>query len=320
MWRDYFHVDPLPVLLSAHNAGLIFHMERDLLNQHAYSIERVWESTPVLKILKEQLPDGSWYFKGNRPGEEIGENYELVETWKVLRQLVGKYAFDRSHPAMEKAAAFVFSCQSEEGDIRGILSNQYAPYYTGALLELLIKAGYGDDNRVLYGLDWLLSMQQDDGGWIVPLNMFKQTYYYEVALKDPIPPRKELPSSHMASGMVLRAFAAHPEYKKKKEMLKAGEFMAERLFKKDAFTFRQAPEYWFKLQYPFWWTNLLSALQTLSALGFISSDPRVRKGLEWFRENQKPDGTWTSSYDGKDPEADLWITFAVCRMVKAFLG
>ncbi len=320
MWRDYFHVDPLPVLLSAQNAGLIFHMERDLLNQQVHQISRVWESEPVLKILQKQQSDGSWRFKGNRPGDELGENYELVETWKMLRLLVGKYAFDRSHPALERAANFVFSCQSEEGDIRGILSNQYAPYYTGALLELLIKAGYKEDSRVRHGLDWLLSVQQDDGGWIVPMNMFKQTYYYEAAFKDPIPPRKELPASHIITGMVLRAFSIHPDYKKKKEVLKAGEFLTGRLFKKDAFTFRQAAEYWFKLQYPFWWTNLLSAIHTLSALGFISSDPRVCKGLEWFCENQKPDGTWTSSYDGKDPEADLWITFAVCRMVKAFLG
>lgn len=319
MWRDYFHVDPLPVLLSTRNAGLIFHMERDLLNQHVYPIESVWESKPVQKILQDQLPDGSWHFKGNRPGEEFGENYELVETWKMLRQLVGKYAFDRSHPALERAAAFVFSCQTEEGDIRGILSNQYIPYYNGALLELLIKSGYENDNCALRGLDWLLSMQQDDGGWIIPLNMFKQTYYYEVAKKDPILPRKEMPSSHIATGMVLRAFAAHSEYKKKKEVLKAGELLTERLFKKDTFTFRQAPEYWFKLQYPFWWTNLLSALHTLAALDFNVSDPRIRKGLEWFRENQKPDGTWTSSYDGKDPDADLWITYAVCRMAKAFL-
>jgi hypothetical protein len=29
-----------------------------------------------------------------------------------------------------------------------MLANQYAPYYTGALMSLLIKAGYIDDPRI----------------------------------------------------------------------------------------------------------------------------------------------------------------------------
>ena len=35
---------------------------------------------------------------------------------------------------------------------RGILANQYATYYTGAILGLLIQAGYTDNPRVEMGL------------------------------------------------------------------------------------------------------------------------------------------------------------------------
>ena len=42
------------------------------------------------------------------------------------------------------------------------------PDHHGAILELLIKAGFGDDPRVEHGLEWLPSMRQADGGWIVP--------------------------------------------------------------------------------------------------------------------------------------------------------
>jgi len=320
MWKDYFVHNPMPALLSVNDPGLHFLIARDLLHQKGQQVSEVWSSRPVKRILQRQLPDGSWRYRGNRPGQEFGENYELIETWKMLRLLVGKYSFHRDHPATRQAAEYVFSCQSEEGDIRGILGNQYAPYYTGALLEVLIKAGYADDQRVLRALDWLLTMQQKDGGWIIPLNMYKQSYYYEIALKAPIPPDKELPSSHMTTGMVLRGLCAHPDYRNKQAVQRAGELLAERLFKEDAFTFRQAASYWFKLQYPYWWTNLLSALESLAALYFKSYDPRIRKGLEWFRENQNPGGTWTSSYEAKDPDADGWITYAVCRMVKSFLG
>ena len=91
-----------------------------------------------------------------------------METYRNLRTLVEVYGFTRDHSTMREAAQFVFSCQTKEGDIRGILGNQYMPYYHGAILELLVKAGFGDDPRLIFGLDWLLSMRQDDGGWIVP--------------------------------------------------------------------------------------------------------------------------------------------------------
>jgi hypothetical protein len=42
-------------------------------------------------------------------------------------------------PTIAKAAEYIFSNQMYEGDIRGILGNQYMPYYHGAILELLIK-------------------------------------------------------------------------------------------------------------------------------------------------------------------------------------
>ncbi|RJQ43408.1 MAG: hypothetical protein C4545_02965 [Anaerolineaceae bacterium] len=320
MWQDFLIYDPFPGLLCAPDSGLRYLVERDLFDNNNQDLNTVWNCDRAARILRSQTPDGSWRYNGNRPGEEFGENYELVETWKMLHLLIGKYSFNNEHPAIRRAAEFVFSCQSEEGDIRGMLSNQYAPYYTGVILELLIKAGYGRDMRVLRGLDWLLSMRQNDGGWIIPLNMFKQSYYYEVAFSAPIPPNKELPSSHMTTGMALRAFYVHPQYCKYPEVRQAGELLATRLFKSDCHTFRQAVDSWFKLQYPYWWTTLLSAMDCLAVLGFKPDDPRIRRGLEWFRENQHSTGAWTSNYAGKDPHADGWITYAVCTMLKKFLG
>ena len=75
-------------------------------------------------------------------GDELGEAYELLETWKILRILVELYGMHRSHPAINQACEYIFSFQTDEEDIRGILSNQYMPYYMGAILEILIKAGF----------------------------------------------------------------------------------------------------------------------------------------------------------------------------------
>ncbi len=119
------------------------------------------------KILRKQLPDGSWPRSGVQKHPAV--NYSLVETWRQLRFLVEKYGLTRQHPQVEKAAEFVFSCQSPQGDLRGILANQYATYYTGAILSLLVQAGYVDDARLEKGLEWLLAMRQEDGGWTIPL-------------------------------------------------------------------------------------------------------------------------------------------------------
>ena len=69
--------------------------------------------------------------------------------------MIERYGMTRTHPQMERAADYIFSCQTEEGDIRGFLANQYATYYTGAIMALLIQAGYTDDPRIEKGFQWL---------------------------------------------------------------------------------------------------------------------------------------------------------------------
>jgi len=319
MWRSILRFDPIPLLLTTADEALFYNVQKDLLAETGVDQNKIWKSKPVQNIIKRQSTEGCWEYRGKQPGGELGENYRLIETWKMVRLLVGKYAFHRDHQPIQRAAEYIFSCQTEEGDTRGILSNQYMPYYNGVILELLIQAGYQQDERVLRALDWLLGMRQHDGGWIIPMNMFPLSQYYRLAAGEPLPPDRALPSSHMATGMVLRAFCRHPLYNKRMEVLRAADLLASRLFLKDTFTSRQAAAYWFKLQYPFWWTTLLSALDTLARFGFDHNDERIEKGLEWFIENQNRDGTWHASYDRTDPSADAWITFAVCRMFKYFL-
>ena len=319
-WRKELKFDPLPALLSADDRFLQFFVERDLLNTIPGPSEYLWEQPSVRKILTKQQVDGSWRFKGKRPGEEFGEAYELLETWKVLRGLVEMTAFTRSHPGIERACEFILGYQTGEGDIRGILSNQYAPYYTGAMLEILIKAGYAHDERIHKGLQWLLSMRQNDGGWIIPLAMFKMQAYYQLFNQPPIPPDRSLPFSHLATGMVIRAFAAHPIYRKSPEAIHAGHLLISRIFQKDAYTSRQSAEYWVKFQFPFWWTDLLTVMDSLMRMKFNRTDPDVAKALEWFIENQTEDGMWRSYYGGASKGfSDEWVTLAVCRVLKYFL-
>lgn len=321
MWRKSLKFDPLPALMGTDHKALQYYVERDLLNSNPGFPEYIWDQPDVCKILSKQQIDGSWLYKGKRPGDEFGEAYELLETWKVLRGLVEMAAFTRIHPGIGRACEFILGYQTDEGDIRGILSNQYAPYYTGAILEILIKAGYAYYERVEKGLHWLLGMRQNDGGWIIPLTMFKMQNYYRLFDQPPVLPEKLRPFSHMATGMVIRAFAAHPTYKISPEAIHAGHLLKSRFFQKDISTSRQAVGYWIKFQFPFWWTDLLTVMDSLMRMEFDRDDSEIDRALEWFITHQSTDGLWRSYYGGASKGfSDEWVTLAVCRVMKYFLG
>jgi len=318
-WPGPLRHDPIPVLLSAGDVALTYFVRRDLLGEDPGPVAALWELPEARKLLRQQQADGSWRYPGGNPETTPGSNYAVLETYRNLRLLVEMYGFDRSHPALRAAAEYVFSCQTDEGDIRGILGNQYMPYYHAVILELLIKAGYADDRRVERGLEWLLTMRQDDGGWIVPMQAVPSRQRTpDIWPGPPIPPDRARPFSHLATGMVLRAFAVHPVYRRHPDALAAASLLKGRFFLADKYNDRQGPEYWLKFQYPFWWPNLLTALDTLFRMGFSAQDADVRHGLDWFIAHQQPDGLWEHGYGaGKGAQAlRLWVALAVCRVLQ----
>lgn len=95
--------------------------------------------------------------------------YDLLEMYRMLGELVEKFGLNRRHPALRKAADFILRSQSRYGA-------QYSPNYTEAILELLIKAGYSNDARVARSFAWLLKIRQSDGGWAIPLRTRKMNF------------------------------------------------------------------------------------------------------------------------------------------------
>jgi len=131
------------------------------------------------------------------------ENYDQLETFRQVGILVEEFSFTREHPAMERAAEFLFSFQTDEGDFRGIYGNQYATTYVGAIMELLVKAGYADDPRIAKGFLWLLATRQSDGGWAIPLRTVGVPFSEFVDLQrhpKPIAPDKAKPFSISSPG------------------------------------------------------------------------------------------------------------------------
>lgn len=322
-WLRELEIDPAPAMLALDDAALTYFIQRDMKGNASAGKEQVWNAPVPLRLISKQKPDGRWKYPSKSIDPETLQNYDLLETYRSLGILVEMFGFHCGHHAIERAAEYIFSCQSAEGDIRGILGNQYMPYYHGAILELLIKAGYEGDERVLKGLEWLLEMRQDDGGWIVPTQAVppserKPDYWRG----KPLPPDRSLPHAHLATGMAIRAFAAHPAWRLRPEMVAAGTALKERLFKPDAYNDRRATSYWFKFKFPFWWTNLLTALDSLSWIGFSVDDREISAALNWFRENQAEDGLWPTGYGAgrKARSNQCWVGLAVCRMLKRFFG
>ena len=315
--------NPTAQLISEDDEALAYFARRDLLDEIVPPVESLWELPEAQQLIGSQQSNGCWKYPGRSLKAETWENYALLETYRNLRMLVEMYGMNRKHPAVTHAADYLYSCQSSAGDIRGILGNQTMPYYHGAMLELLIKAGYAQDERTIAGLEWLLNTRQDDGGWLVPTQTIPtklrtDAYWSGEAVRaDP-----GLPHSHLATGMALRAFAAHPDYREHPESALAGERLKERLFKPDSYNDRKTPQYWLKFQFPFWWTSLLTALDTLARLGYRSSDPDIARGINWFIENQEGDGLWPTGYSkGSNAERNRrWVGLAVCRALNILAG
>lgn len=138
---------------------------------------------------------------------------------------------------------------------------------------------------------------------------------------EPVQPHRSKPFSHWCTGVVLRAFAAHERFRKAAEARHGGELLKSRFFQRDKYTDRQAAYFWEKIRYPFWWTDILSALESLSWLGFSREDPDVMKGLDWLIANQEETGQWKAGYlSGGDKDINLWTTLGVCRVLKVFFG
>jgi hypothetical protein len=331
-----FNYDLIDAFLKSDNKAIIYFTHKELMEVDSTDNIYSYILPEVEKILKKQSSDGSWKPVSNKHSLSSGVKYPLIETWKQLRYLIEQYGLGNIYPEVKKACEYVFSCQTDEGDIRGILANQYAPYYTGALLALLIKAGYENDPRIEKGIRWLLSMRQHDGGWVIgspgiigipnlsvrELNDLTSNKNRETMKAFD----KSKPFSAAGTGMVLRAFAEHPVYCKSEETLKAAKLLKSKMFKKDNWTSYQHPDNWIRFQFPFWWTNIISALDSLSKIGLPKDDIDVKNALEWLLDKQEKNGLWKISYSNihkntfntKSSDMQLWISLSILRIFKRF--
>ena len=309
-------------LLAFDDPALVHFTRRDLLGEDPGDPAGLLDAPEVQKILRSQAPEGYWTYLGGRKSAHPTENYHILQTYRILGILIDQYGLDRSFPPVARAGEYLFSHQTPEGDIRGIFGSQYAPHYTAGIIELLIKAGCQDDPRIEKALAWFKEMRGEDGGWAWPLRTTGIPYPKAIEMEDPVQPDRAKPFSHALTGFVIRVYAAHPAYRDDPLAQRAGELLKGRFFQPDKYPDRKGVSYWLKFQVPFWWGSLLTALDSLSKLGFSARDREIATGIAWFLENQEKNGFWPTGYgSGKGAARNqAWVALAACRMLKAFSG
>lgn len=315
VWLNKFKHDPIKPLLSSDNEQVEYFTSRDLLEIPVKSVEVLWDLKIPKQIIHKQQAGGYWKYPGKTSWYTT--DYNQLETYRQLGFLVQMFGLNNSHPAIERAAEYFFTKQSEEGDFRGIYAAQYSPNYTAGITELLVLAGYDNDPRIQKVFDWLLGIRQEDGGWALPLRT--QGNNLEVIFnKLTIEPDKSKPFSHLITGIVLRPFAAHTTYVHSHEVKAAGELLASRFFQRDVYADLKNPSAWQTFSYPFWNTDLISSLHILTKLGFTKDNVQVQKAVGWLLDRRTPDGLFDihKNHD-RYHDQHLWLTLAICRILKA---
>ena len=195
---------------------------------------------------------------------------------------------------------------------------QYTPNYSAAITELLIRAGYDGSAQVEKAMRWLLSMRQDDGGWAIPTRTLGLSLDVMLTARETFEPDRSRPSSHLVTGIVVRALAAHPGYRHSADTRRAADLLKSRFFRRDVYPDRAAPSNWLIFSYPFWWTDLLSALDSLARIGFGAGDPDIARGVAWFTGNQDPAACGIPGTTGpRAPTATCGSGSPSCRMLNA---
>jgi hypothetical protein len=311
-------------LLARGNLPILYWLKKDILD---VPVDREYKNLQKfaarIRILESQRTNGGWCKKKYEGHPRWEKTYYIVDTLRNAFHLYD-YGCTLEDEGVHKMVDFLFSTQTREGDFRGAYLNEYAPTYHALTLQVLCQFGFDHDARTQKAFRWLSRHKQEDGGWVIPYRTIdkqelRKRYTLKAQLKlSPVKPDKSKPFSHLVTGMVLRALSFSPTWSSHKDSRKAGELILSRVFRPDKYEDRHLAGYWEEISYPFWATDILSCLDSLSRIGFDVENEKVQRPLKWILEKQSPEGFWKSGLKKATIEDHLWVTLAVLRVLKRF--
>lgn len=293
-WRARLARDPIPILLREGPESLAARVRRDLIDDDEAPRGAELLGYPDVKaFLRKQGKKGEFPAK---PAEKALGSDKFASVLATLRALerLAELGLDVTVPAVAAAAEMVLATQGKDGGIAALTLGEkktdrgktIAVHFHGWALAALCRVGLDGDARVARGFEFLLQWRQADGGWAWR------------GVRSDSPAR---PSSHLITGMALRAFAASPTRRSSREARRAAELLATRFLQPDRYPDRKAPIYWEHLGEPRFYVDMLDALDTVTAVGLGKENSGVRTAEAYVRGRQSHDGLW---YPGPPPSAE----------------
>jgi Squalene-hopene cyclase C-terminal domain len=284
-WRARLARDPVPILLREGSPALVARVRRDLIDdEEAPGPDEVTSYPEVKSFLRKQEPSGA--FPAKPPEKTLGpaKFARAVGTLRALERLAD-FGLGRAHPTVEKAAELLLSSQAGDGGIGDLALGEtpeargklVAVHFQGWALATLCRTGYDTDPRIERGFRFLLASRQADGGW---------------AWRGVRTDSAARPSSHLVTGMALRAFASSPSRRTSREARRAAELLATRFLQPDRYPDRKAATYWEQIGEPRFYTDVLDALDGVTSVGLGKENSGVRTAEAYLRGRQNPDGLW----------------------------
>jgi prenyltransferase/squalene oxidase-like repeat protein len=334
-WRARLASDPIPRLLREGSPGVLARVRRDLIDDsEAPTAKEIAEYPEVKAVLRKMEKSGG--FAPKAPDKALGPP-KFAAALASLRSIDRLADFglrlegaDAAASPLHKMADYLLQSQEPDGGIADLAladtpkgrPKSVALHFQGWAVSALCRTGFEGDPRVEKGFQYLLERRQDDGGW---------------AWRGVRTDSAARPSSHLVTGMVLRAFASAAQRRASREARRAAELLATRFLQPDRYEDRKAPSYWEILTEPRFYTDVLDALDTITAIGLGKENSGVRTAEAYLRSRQSSDGLWypgsPSKPDGvslrplkesaskdkdkdKDVEAAIWLTLRVLVVLR----
>jgi hypothetical protein len=293
-WRARLGRDPVPILLREGSRALVARVRRDLIDDdEAPQADEVLTYPEVKAFLRKQDKEGA--FIARPPEKTLGpaKFARAVATIRALERMAD-YGLRASEAPVARAASLLLGSQDKDGGIGDLALGEtpearartVAVHFQGWALSVLCRTGFDEDPRVERGFNYLLANRQADGGW---------------AWRGVRTDSAARPSSHLVTGMALRAFASSLTRRTSREARRAAELLATRFLQPDRYPDRKAPAFWEQIGEPRFWTDVLDALDGVTAVGLGKENSGVRTAEAYVRGRQNADGLW---YPGAPPRPD----------------
>lgn len=311
-----------PLLLTDPSSCLRYLVLKHLLDQpeEAAELEKQRLEDPIIKqLLASQNPDGSWNqdsITGNAPQGKV----------QITAQALTRLGYlEIEHPAVKKAAEYLYSQQQADGswllgnyrqDADGADNYDRMSLQTSLPLRGLAEAGFASDPRSEVAYDWILEQQLPDGAW--PTGVAGDVYGYVAGYR-------RLPHSRWGcrsnTTAAVACLSLHPERRRSNETRRGLDHLLGRETREKQYLGFDVA----RLVGAEPCTGLITyharfdvahILRLVTATEASTSDPRVSDLVGFVRDQQGDYGLW----EYVRPQASRWVTYDVLRSLRLVLS